>query len=399
MHEAKSHCVKKLPMVLFAFALASGWPPAVQPVLGASVERACADTVSMDPDDRYRGRAARAGETTCYRLDLHSPGVLAVSAAASTSAPTEPRLRLRHQPEAEKAAVVVRNPSLVVLRIREPGSFLLEVGPQSSRGELGEHVVTSRFVAETDAVVVEISAAQDTPPPQGGEDGELGPILVVSPPPTPQGGEDGELGPILVVASSPPPQGGEDGELGPILIASPPPAPQGGEDGELGPILIVAPPAGDTSSRPLAVRSRRPGLLFLPAAHRGELFHSGEELRVYGRAAGPLALRFYDLCLPAPADDHDAFLACASPVSPGERLGGEVVNGWTDDLDTFTFLLSQQRMVWIFPSAPLLTISALRRIPSPACRWQPSWNTRVCFLHWSSIDLASAKHQVMGFSP
>jgi hypothetical protein len=153
--------------LLFFVALA---PCATGPAAACGAE----DAVRMLPDDHYFSPAGSEGETFCFRIDLDFAGALIVSVAAPGTA--EPKLRVaEHQGAAAALAVGGRGASRLILWAGEPGAYVFEVAAEDARAALGEHIVSSVFVADA----VELGDAG--PRTKDGDEAEIDPILATTP--------------------------------------------------------------------------------------------------------------------------------------------------------------------------------------------------------------------------
>ena len=115
----------------------------------ADVAGLCSDAELLVLDTTFRGYD---DGRRCYRLDVPSPGVLAVDASAPGSPKAEPRLvflggGFDADPGAMRHRVVQETPRGVVVELGEPGTLFVLVGPEDPAQPLVGYKFRTAFAA------------------------------------------------------------------------------------------------------------------------------------------------------------------------------------------------------------------------------------------------------------
>ncbi len=352
MHEASPKCAHKLPLILL-FALCFVGTLDADPPLDADLDLDCAGAISIPLGDPYTDELGGDGRSTCYRLQVDASGVLLASV---DSHPAATKLRLRDDLSSARATILPGTDlgHHLILRVREPGSLVFEVAPQDARQGFAGLVFTNRFVAEVDAVELDLKDAR--PPTFTKEGDEIDPVLltILDPPLTCVTKEGDEIDPVLLIDLAPPVvfETKEGDEIDQVLLTDPSPAPcVAKEDDEFDPVLF------SVRRSDLNLRAVRSGLLLF-ASGGAALVQAGDEF-VLRAETGDSRVRFYDVCDSHPTDDHADFFACASPLGAKGSLLGELDGGWPYDYDVFTFWLGDRRAVIFETGGEVATAGAL----------------------------------------
>lgn len=147
----------KLPMILLASVVIAELPNSALASEAVHTAEPCPTTPALTI------------EAVCYRLEAPAPGFLVVAIAASDPSDAPPLLRLTgHKPATH-----------LTLWIREGTEVLtVAVTPREDGQALGEHELTSYFLAEGNLVaLIESEASQMV---KDFEEGEIDPILAVT---------------------------------------------------------------------------------------------------------------------------------------------------------------------------------------------------------------------------
>lgn len=190
MSDAKSNCACKLSAALALAAFASGVSGQVTSGVRSESKPRCTEEVRLSAGELHHMDSS-AWVKSCYRLEVPPySGFLIVATAPSEPVRSGRRPRFRAWTEAGPvslgsaavggtAPVVVMGESAshLTLWIRgDVGAVVVEVAPADPL-ELGEHVLETRFLAETDLVAMAEVDSEARPRLKDSEDGEIDPIL------------------------------------------------------------------------------------------------------------------------------------------------------------------------------------------------------------------------------
>ncbi len=242
-----------------------------------AAEDACAGATPMAPGDSLRGYA-RSGETFLVRLEVPSPGILSLAAAVPGIVAAEPGLAFSQGCGPNPGLVprvLERSVSHLVAMVESPGAYFFRLLSRDPRRPLADFKLISGFVPDTGG-----------PPTKDGENEE---VIEID---------------ALIGRGAPPARDGENEEvieIDALIGRGAPPA----HDGENEEVIEI-----DAS-------------VFPPASAGGRSLHS----------------QLDRLCRSGEVDDHGDTFPCATFLSPGQTLAGELSNGWGDDADLFHFVL------------------------------------------------------------
>ena len=275
-------------------------------LIPSSQASACSPSDVLLPVESIRRTGGAVGESRCYRLDLHSAGLLHLDLSAIASA----QARLELMPLAEggnvstSPRIAARSATELVAWVA-PGAYTVEVVAEDPRRPLPAHRLTSRFL---DLDKSENDGELELEPEKSENDGEL----ELEPE---KSENDGEL------------------ELEPEKVEADPRACIPGQWSENDGELELEPEKGENDGE-LELEPEK-------SEDDGELELEPEKATVSCRIGPWLDA----LCRQAAdsTDDHVDTLACASSLD--QPVKGSLSNGWGDDVDTFRFQVDHWRTI------------------------------------------------------